>query len=238
MTSNTGSVALVCVRSLLFHIASLLATIAFLPLFVLLFGPVRYVWSALRLYVRTQLALLRLICAQRYHVVGQDHVPEGPVILAARHESMWETLVLPYLFNNPAVVLKREILRYPLAGLVARSLSYIGVDRSGALDRAKETFDQAKAQAADGRSILIFPNGTRNPQNRNRVQPGVAVLYRTLKLPCLPIVLDSGQLWPYRSWLRHPGLITIRILPAIPPGLRSSEFLAQLESDLAQPATQ
>ena len=182
--------------------------------------------------------LLRIICGQTYRVTGLENAPHTPVILAARHESMWETLVLPTLFKNPAVVLKNEILRYPLAGAVARKLQFIGVDRTGALDRAKETFDAAKMQAAKGRSILIFPNGTRNPDLRNRVQPGVAVLYRTLKLPCLPIVHDSGLLWPYRSWLRHPGVITIRILPTIPPGLRTSEFLSRLESDLAKPAAE
>ena len=238
MTSNTGSVALVWVRSLLFHIAALVATIPFLPLFVLLLGPMRFVWPVLCFYLRLQLFLLRLICGQTYRVTGLENAPHTPVILAARHESMWETVVLPTLFKNPAVVLKNEILRYPLAGAVARKLEFIGVDRSGALDRAKETFDAAKMQAAKGRSILIFPNGTRNPDLRNRVQPGVAVLYRTLKLPCLPIVHDSGRLWPFRSWLRHPGVITIRILPTIPPGLRTSEFLSRLESDLAKPAAE
>ena len=238
MTSHAGSVALVWVRSLLFHICSGLVTILFLPLLVLVLVPGRIAWHVLCFYVRLQLGLLWVICGQSYRLIGMENAPDGPVILAARHEAMWETLVLPTLFNNPAVVLKKEILRYPVAGIVARKLDYIGVDRSGALDRAKETFDLAKAQAAQGRSILIFPNGTRNPAQRDRVQPGVAVLYRILKLPCLPIVLDSGQLWPYRSWLRHPGQITIRILPVIPTGLRTSEFLTQLETDLSQPSAQ
>lgn len=225
------------VRSLLFHLASAVVLLGFLPLYpVALKTSVSFFWPVIRSFVHTQLWLLRVICGQRYQVIGTENLPDGPCILASRHEAMWETMVLPVLFDNPTVMLKQEILQYPIAGRLSRKLEYIGLDRGGSAEHARAAFEQARRQAAKGRSVLIFPNGTRNPQHRFRVQKGVAVLYRMLKLPCVPIALDSGDFWPYRSWHRRPGVITVRILPPIPNGLRAKEFLPQLTDDLALPA--
>jgi len=223
-------------RSLLFHLASALVSLAFLPLFPLVLGPRWLVWVILRRYVHIQLWLLQAICGLSYRLVGSENIPDGPVILAARHEAMWETLFLPLVFDLPAVILKQEILHYPLAGPIARKLGFIGVDRSGSPDGAKRTFDQARAVARGGRSILIFPNGTRDPARRFRVQKGVAVLYRALKLPVVPVVLDSGDYWIYRRWLRRPGVITVRVLPSIEPGLRTDALLSALEGEMARSA--
>lgn len=236
MSQWSDKSAVVGLRSVVFHVASGLLTLIFLLLFPLILAPQPVVWAILRRYIGVQLWLLRVICGLGYRVEGLEHLPGGPCIVAARHEAMWETLFLPLLLDNPAVFLKDEILRYPLAGRVARKLDHIGVDRSGSLDRAKAAFERARALTQAGRRVLIFPNGTRNPEHRYRVQTGVAVLYRMLKLPCVPVVLDSGDYWVYRRWLRRPGVITVRILPPIPAGLRTSGFVARLEHDLAQPA--
>jgi len=235
MTQVSDNSAWVGLRSLLFHLASGLVTLGFLLLYPLILAPQPWVWAVLRCYILVQLWLLRVICGLSYRVEGLEYLPDGPCIIAARHEAMWETLFLPLLLDNPVVFLKDEILRYPLAGPVARKLDHIGVDRSGALDRAKAAFERARGLAQAGRRVLIFPNGTRDPAHRLRVQSGVAVLYRMLKLPCIPVVLDSGDYWVYHRWLRRPGVITVRVLPPIPVGLRSSQVLARLESDLAQP---
>ncbi|MCG6904937.1 MAG: 1-acyl-sn-glycerol-3-phosphate acyltransferase [Rhodobacter sp.] len=232
-SDNPGMIG---IRSLLFHIASVLVTLVFLPLYPLILAPFRVGWPVLRSYVHAQLWLLRTICGQTYEIEENGNLPDGPCILASRHEALWETLVLPILLDNPAVILKEEIFRYPLAGRIARKLDYIGVDRGGSTERTKATFDAARQAAADGRRVLIFPGGTRNPDHRFRVQGGVVVLYRALKLPCVPIVLNSGDFWPHGSWNRCPGVIRIRVLPAIPPGLRSNDFLAQLTQELAMPA--
>ena len=223
-------------RSVAFHLASATVTLGFLLLFPLIFGPRPLVWAILQRFIRSQLWLLRVICGQSHRLEGAEHLPEGACILACRHEAMWETLVLALLFDLPTVMLKDDILRYPVAGAVARKLDFIGIDRSGATDAARAAFDTARAQADGGRSVLIFPSGTRNPDHRDRVQKGVAVLYRMLKLPVVPVTLDSGRLWPYKSWLRRPGVITVRVLPAIETGLRTNDFLARLEGDLARPA--
>ncbi|WP_172293105.1 lysophospholipid acyltransferase family protein [Pseudoruegeria sp. HB172150] len=221
-------------RSLCFHLASALATLVFLPAYVLVLVPVRIGWPVLAAYIRLQLWLLRMICGQRVEVTGVENLPAGPCLLAARHESMWETMFLPLHFHNPAVLLKQEILRYPLAGPIARRLGHIGIDRSGDLEAARASFTGAKQAASDGRSILIFPSGTRDPALRDRLQSGVAVLYRQLGLPCVPVTHNSGRFWPHRSWLRHAGTIRVEIRPPIPAGLKTKEFIDRLAAGLSR----
>ncbi len=237
MTRLRDKPVVIGVRSCAFVAASALISVVLFPLYlVLLPAPVRIGWPVWRAYVKLQLWLLRVICGLGYRVVGAENLPAGSAILASRHEAMWETLFLPVLFDNPAVLLKQEILRYPLAGPVARRLGYIGIDRTGAPEQAREALDAARAEAATGRRVLIFPSGTRDPRHRFRVQKGVAVLYRALGLPCVPVVLDSGDYWPYRSWMRRPGTITVRVLEPVPAGLRTTNFLQRLEAELARPA--
>jgi 1-acyl-sn-glycerol-3-phosphate acyltransferase len=236
MRGWSDNTTVIGVRSLIFHLVCGLVTLVFLLLYPVILLPRRFLWGVLRQYIRLQLLLLRMICGQRYRVIGAENAPSGPCIVAARHEAMWETFLLPLIFDNPAVVLKTEIMGYPIAGRLSRKLGFIGVDRSGAPEKVKKSFDAARRVARAGRSVLIFPSGTRNPARRHRVQGGVTVLYRLLKLPCLPVVLDSGDFWIYGRWLRRPGVITVRILEPIPTGLRASEFQARLEADLAQPA--
>ena len=162
MTQGPDNRQAIGLRSLAFHVASALVTLGFVLLYPLIVLPRPWVWAILRRYISAQLWLLRIVCGQRVQVVGIEHLPGTACILASRHEALWETLFLPLILDNPAVILKDEILRYPLAGRVARKMGFIGVDRSGAPDRARASFDQARAQAAEGRNVLIFPSGTRD----------------------------------------------------------------------------
>ncbi|MDJ0827219.1 MAG: lysophospholipid acyltransferase family protein [Rhodobacter sp.] len=221
-------------RSLAFAVLSGIATAPFLLLWPLILAPRGVVWAIVRVHIAVQVALLRRVAGVGYRVTGLENLPDGPCVLASRHEAMWETIFLPWILGNPAVILKHEILGYPVAGPVARKLGHIGVDRSGDLEAAKRSFDQARDEARAGRSVLIFPSGTRDPAEKSSVQGGVAVLYRHLKLPCVPIVLNSGRHWVYRSWLRLPGTIRIEILPPIPPGLRTAEFMERLQTAMAR----
>ena len=220
------------VRSAIFHLISSLITLVFLIFLPFLWAPARIAWAILSWYVWTQVFALRLICGQSYQLVSDGPLPTEPVVYACQHQAMWETIFLPVLFNNPVVFLKEEILGYPVAGPVARKFDYVGLDRSGATDKARAAFAKARDLAGDGRSFLIFPSGTRDPAKRDRVEKGVAVLYRAMKLPVVPIILNSGDFWPHKSWLRRPGVITVRVLPTIDPGLKTAAFMTQLEQDL------
>ncbi len=236
MPASSDNHAMIGFRSVLFFLVCALLSLVFFIFLPLVFVPLKYGWPVWRFFVSLQLLFLRIICRQSYEIVGRGNLPNETAILACRHEAAWETFVLPVIFDNPAVFLKEEILRYPVAGSIARALGYIGVDRSGSLEKTREVIDDAKSKARDGRSFLIFPNGTRNPAHRFRVQTGVAVLYRALSLPCAPVVLNSGTFWPHKSWQIKPGTITVRVLPPIPAGLRTRDFVDKLTNDLKEPA--
>ena len=236
MTRRSENPLIIGARSVVFHVVSAVVTLVFLLFLPFLLAPKRYSWTILGAFVYTQIWLLKVICGQRFEVKGVGDLPPGPVIFAVRHEALWETLILPYVLNDPIVFLKDDIMRYPVAGWIAKKFEYIGLDRSGAVDKAREAFATARMHANQGRSFMIFPSGTRDPKRRHNVETGVAVLYRAIGTPVVPVVLDSGSFWPYKSWLRKPGTITVRVLPTIDPGLKTSVFLDRLKGDIAQAA--
>jgi len=153
--------------------------------------------------------------------------PEGAVLVAIKHQSMYETLEFMLLLKEPAVVLKRELIDIPLWGWVVSRYGAIPVDRSGGAAALRRMMRAAEAAIAEGRPIVIFPEGTRVPTGeRPPLQPGFAGLYRALKLPVVPVALDSGRLWPRRRFVKRPGIVTMRFGGPIPPGLPRAEIEA------------
>ena len=164
------------------------------------------------------------------HLLGirgrvEGRVAEGAVIVAAKHQSMFETFEIVLMLNEPAIVLKRELADIPLWGWVVRRYGVIPVDRSGGGAALRRMMRAAEAAIAEGRPILIFPEGTRVPPGeRPPLQPGFAGLYRALKLPVVPVALDSGRLWPRHRFVKRPGIVTLRFGEPIPPGLSRGEI--------------
>ncbi|PWR25386.1 1-acyl-sn-glycerol-3-phosphate acyltransferase [Zavarzinia aquatilis] len=174
---------------------------------------------------------LRLICGVRVEVRGRERMPEGPVLIAAKHQSAWDTIELLAICGMPAVVLKRELTWIPLYGWYIMAMGGIPIDRSAGARALKDMVRQAKLAVAQGRSVLIFPQGTRvAPGRKLEYQPGVAALYSQLGLPCIPVALNSGLVWPRRQFLRPSGTITVEFLTPIPPGLRREPFMTTLEA--------
>lgn len=175
--------------------------------------------------------LLRVICNIHVRIEGTEHIPAGPAMIAAKHQSLWDTAIVLRLFRGPAIVMKQELLRVPIYGALCRAQGMIAVDRDGGAKALKQMLKDARAAAQDGRKILIFPQGTRTlPGEAAPYQPGVVALYRDLKLPVVPVALNSGFFWPKRGVLRRPGTIVLRFLPAIPAGLDRDTFMQELET--------
>jgi 1-acyl-sn-glycerol-3-phosphate acyltransferase len=156
--------------------------------------------------------------------------PAGLVLVAAKHQSMFETLELLRLLHEPAVVVKRELAEIPLWGKVARSYGVIPIDRAGSARALREMLRSARAAAKEGRAILIFPEGTRvEPGEKPELRAGFAGLYSQLGLPVVPVALDSGRLWP-RGFVKRAGIVTFRFGEPIAPGLPRAEAEARVHA--------
>ena len=172
---------------------------------------------------------LRLTCGLTHRVVGMENLPEGPVIIACKHQSSWETLAFTRVFPGASIVLKRELLFIPIVGWAMARAGNIAVARGDGAQALRGLVRQAKTAIAEGRSILIFPEGTRVAVGDTRpYQVGSAALYRQLGVPVVPVALNSGLFWGRRKWIKRPGTITVEVLPPIAPGLRREAFMATL----------
>jgi len=170
-----------------------------------------HVWALMhRLLYRTVMGI---------RVVVEGEVPAGTYFFAAKHQAMFETLELQLLLGGPAMVIKRELSRIPFWGWAAMQYGGIIADREASASALRSMMRAAKAFKDEGRSILIYPEGTRVvPGERPPLQSGFAGLYRALGLPVVPVALDTGVVWPKHGFKR-PGVVTVRIGETIPAGL-------------------
>lgn len=218
--------------TILFYSWTTLLSIGVLPLFL---GPPQIVLAYSRFWARGAFGILRLTVGITHQVRGQHLVPEGPVILAMKHQSAWDTLAINLLVHDPAVVLKKELTQIPVFGWCLRHVRHIAVDRAGGSAALKQMVAQTRARVAEGRPIVIYPEGTRTkPGTRHPYHPGIAALYSALDLPVVPIALNSGLFWPRRSIQMHPGTITVEYLPPIPPGGDRRQFMRDLEEAIEE----
>ncbi len=186
---------------------------------------------ASHLWARVAIWGARAICGLHHQIRGIENLPKtGPILIACKHQAMWETLFFMTIFDEPAIVLKKELLSMPIYGWYARTMEMIRVDREDGPGAIRELGRQAQAALAKGRPIVIFPEGTRRlPGAEPDYKPGIALLYRQLEIPCVPAALNSGLYWPANGLMRSPGRITIEFLPAILPGLDRKVFMGELE---------
>jgi 1-acyl-sn-glycerol-3-phosphate acyltransferase len=221
-------------RSLIFFLwfvtVSVVLMVGLLPLLAF---PRRVVALAPRTWSRLNLWGLKVIAGLRYEVRGT--IPRETALVASKHMSMWETMALYLLLNDPIVVLKDSLLNVPLYGWYARRTKMIFVDRKGGASTLRKMAAEARAAFARGQQLMIFPEGTRkSPGAPTEYQPGVAALYSQIDAPCVPVALNSGLFWT--GFIKKPGTITIEFLNPIPPGLKSREFMSRLQ-DVIESAT-
>lgn len=219
-------------RSLIFNLAFWLwTTVMMIGCLPALLGPYHWAISAQRAWASGSLGLARVLLGIRYEIRGQEHVPDGPVIIACKHQSTFETILFNIAVHRPAIVLKKELLSLPFYGWYSRRMGAIPVDRKGNTGAMRRMLRAAEKAVAQGRPIVIFPEGSRTaPGQKGPYQPGVAGLYRHLNLPVVPVAIDSGLYWPRRQMVKRPGTIVVEYLPPIPPGLARPDFMATLAS--------
>lgn len=203
--------------NLLFFVGS--ATIATLIL-PLALGPRRILLVPMRWWARGTILLLRVVCNIRVRVTGREHLPPGPALVAAKHQSAFDTVVWFWLLPKPVYVLKQELLHIPIYGWLARRTGMIPVDRSAGPTAMRQLLKTGKVATGEGRQIVIFPEGTRvAPGARVPYLPGVVALAAATGVPVVPVATDSGLCWGRRSFLKRPGTITVALLPPLPSGL-------------------
>lgn len=186
-----------------------------------------------RVWERVTLAALRLLIGIDHEVRGRQHLPapDAPTLIASKHQSAWETLAFHLMVPNIAIGLKHELTRIPVLGWYLTRAGGIRIDRGDAARALRSLVKGAKAAVADGLSVLIFPEGTRQaPGAPPDYKHGVAALYSTLQVPVVPVALNSGLFWGRRSIMKRPGRIVVEFLEPIPPGLDRQTFMALLES--------
>jgi 1-acyl-sn-glycerol-3-phosphate acyltransferase len=225
---------LVIVRSVVFNVAFYLNLLAhFIVAIPTLVMPRRAILAVATFWGRTNLVLLRVICGIKVEYRGVDKIPPGPLLVASKHQSLWETFALLPLFHDPAFILKRELLWIPFFGWYAWKADMIPVDRGRGSQALSEMIARAGVELARGRQILIFPEGTRRaPGAEPSYKYGIVHLYAETGVRCLPIALNSGLFWPRRSFLRYPGTVVVEVLDPIAPGLDKPAFAARLQQTI------
>jgi 1-acyl-sn-glycerol-3-phosphate acyltransferase len=222
-------------RSLLFNFTffpftAFIAVVA-LPLLAV---PRQHLLRLLRGWARGVLWLLRHVVGARVVVTGREHLPEGAAVVAAKHQSAFDTIVWLLLVPDCAYIMKKELLRIPLYGLLVRHAGMIPVDREGGGPALRRMLRATATALAERRQVVIFPEGTRTvPGERAPYFPGVVALASAAQAadaPVVPVATDSGRVWGRRAFRKRAGTIHITVLPPLPPGLPRAEILPRLEA--------
>ena len=224
----------IILRSIAFNVLFYLNTFAYLiaalPTF---FMPYRAIIAVAKAWGRTNLVLLRVVAGINYEIRGREKIPQGSILVAAKHQSAWETFALLPLFDNPVFIVKRELQWIPIFGWLMIKGRMVPVDRGAGSQALAAMAERARIELADNRQLIIFPEGTRRPAGAEpRYKYGVAHLYGDEGVPCVPVALNSGLFWPRRSIRRRPGTVVVQILDPIMPGLGKDEFFKRLQDEL------
>ena len=196
----------------------------------LLLAPRSWAMAALATHGRTCVWLLEKIVGTGLEVRGHDKLPNGPVLVASKHQSAWDTFALVSLLHDPAIIMKRELMWIPFYGWFSAKFRMIFVRREAGAAALRQMARDAADRATAGRHILIFPEGTRRePGSPPAYKTGAVYLYDRLGLPCYPVALNSGLYWPRRSLRRFPGKIIVEFLEPIEAGLSRKAFSRRLE---------
>lgn len=155
---------------------------------------------------------LQLWCGVKIEIEGKENIPEGPMVILAKHQSTWETYHLQRLFRPVSTILKKELLEIPIFGWGLSKLHPIGIDRSNPRAAMKQIMEQGKDRLAMGNNVVIYPEGTRvDPGQRGKYARSGAALAIAAGVPVLPVAHNAGVCWPGKRFLKFPGTIKVII---------------------------
>lgn len=224
------------IRSLAFNVAFYLSlaihVIIGIPTFLM---PKQAIIEIAKSWSRSTTWMLRVICNINVEYRGLENIPKGPLILASKHQSAWETIAFLPLVRSPLFILKRELTWLPFFGWYLIKAEMIAVNRAAGGRALINMTRLARERVAQDRQLIIFPEGTRRPVGAEpRYKFGVAQVYVDCGAPCVPVALNSGLFWPRRTFLRYPGTVIFQFLDVIPPGLPRDEFLVQVSTAIEE----
>lgn len=210
-----------------FYLSLIVQMIVWTPFYFL--APRRYAWFVPRFWARSSLKLQEWLVGNEIRIEGEENLPDGPFILAPKHQSFWDTIAFfPYL-SDPVYILKRELMWIPLFGWYVGRMRMIPIDRGSRSKALKQALEVAKVRMAENRQLIIYPEGTRRPAGAEPAYKwGIAEIYATLGVPVVPVAHVAGLYWPRRRFMRYPGVIRARFLPAIEAGLEKDAFMERL----------
>lgn len=218
------------VFNVLFYLILVAYLVAALPTLVM---PRSGILRVAKRWARTNLWLLRVVCGIEVEFRGAEKIPPGPLLVSAKHQSLWETFALLTILSDPAYIMKRELMWIPFFGWYTWKAGMIPVDREKGSQALAEMNACVRGELALDRQIIIFPEGTRRPPGAQpRYKYGVVHLYAETGVSCLPIALNSGLFWARRSLRRYPGTVLVEVLDPIPPGLAKEEFFGRLQREV------
>ena len=223
---------LIFLRSLIYNVLFYLLLVCWLiaavPTFLM---PRTGIMKIARLWARSSIWLLRVVCNVKVEYRGLEKIPKGPLLVASKHQSMWETFALLQFFDQPLYILKRELTLIPFFGWYLIKAGMVAVDRRAGGRALLKMVRQASEAVRRGRQLIIFPEGTRRPVGAPpQYKPGVSQLYASCRVGCLPVALNSGLFWPRRTFMRYPGTLVVEFLDPVPPGLARDEFLTRISA--------
>jgi 1-acyl-sn-glycerol-3-phosphate acyltransferase len=221
---------LIFLRSLVFNVlfyALLIFWLLFaIPTFLM---PRQGILTIARWWASSSIFLMRVIVGTRVEYRGLEKIPDGPLIVASKHQSMWETFALMQFFPESLYILKRELKWIPFFGWYLLKADMIDVERTAGARALRDLTRRAGTAVREGRQLIIFPEGTRRPvEAPPRYKPGVALVYKDSGVACMPVALNSGLFWPRRTFMRYPGTLVVEFLDPLPPGLQRDEFIDRI----------
>ena len=200
-----------------------------------LIGPRRKLIRMMSTWGKIFIWLCKVIAGLKLEIRGQQHVSKGPMLIAAKHLSAWETIALLGLFDDPCFIMKEELQKIPLLGSYIIHSRQIPLNRKGSAADMKKMLRAAKQEVStdQGRQIIIFPEGTRRAVDAEPVyHAGVSMLYTAMDVTCLPLAHNAGLFWPSGYMPHHSGTIIVEFLPPIPPGMDRAQFQTAIQDQL------